>query len=198
MSISNLLRRPPELGALEYLARLALGPLTLAVVAVGFTQGWERVWTPSVLLGTDALLALHWRDFGPVERLGRDPGGGLAPLTKLVGVAAIPLVPLSIADGEWLLAGAIALLAVAGAGLWLGWKWAAWAWGGYAVLAMAAWLKDLLSLAYRSALADTRLPMAQWRPLLTRLPSALFAAAVLTWVLEWRRRRSVESDPERP
>lgn len=191
----HLPTRPEGLGALEYLARLALGPLILLLVVVGFTRGWDQVWTLAALCFAGLLLAVRWREFAPVARLGRDPGGALAPLTKLVMVGATVVVPLCLADGAYLLGGAVAVLAVSGAGLWLGWTWAGWPWIAYALTTMADWLFDLVGLVYESVQSGHRLPMSSWRPLLGSLPAALFAAAVLTWVLEWRRREA-EVEPE--
>ena len=44
------MKRPEGLGALEYVARLALGPLALALPLVGWLHGWDQVGGPAVLL----------------------------------------------------------------------------------------------------------------------------------------------------
>lgn len=187
-NVASLLTRPAGLGALEYLARLALGPLILLLISIGFWQGWGQAWTPAALVMATVLLAVRWRDFSPVKAVGEDPGGLLAPLTKLVMVASLLLVPLMAADGEYLVMLAVLVMAVASAGLWRGWRWAGWAWIAYSIVAMAGWLGELVGLVVDSTQAPERLPMDHWKPLLASLPSALFAGAVLTWVLEWRRR----------
>ena len=194
--LNRLIKRPEGLGALEYVARLALGPLLLLLLTIGLFRGWGQVWTPVALIFADILLAVRWREFRPIAALGADPGGGLGPLSKLVLVGAAILVPLMFADEEWLLGGAAGVLAAASVGLWLRWRWAGWAWIAYAVVAMAGWLHGLASLVLEAVRSPTRLPMARWEPVLASLPSALFAAAVLTWVLEWRKDAAVE--PEEP
>ncbi len=188
LPLHRFFTRPKGLGALEYVPRLALGPLVLLLVGIGLGRGWDQAWTPAALIFADILLAVRWREFSPIEGLGEDPGGSLGPLSKLVMVGSVLIVPLMIADGEILIATATSILAAASVGLWLRWPWAGWAWIAYAVVAMADWLGDLGSLVYESARGPGRLDMSRWEPLLASLPSALFAAAVLTWVLEWRKR----------
>jgi hypothetical protein len=194
--VSRFYSRPEDLGVLEYLARLALGPLILVLLGFGFGRGWGQVWTPAALMFADILLAVRWREFAPIAGLGRDPGGSLGPLSKLVMVGALILAPLMLAGGELLVGLAVGVMAVAGAGLWLGWPWAGWVWIAYGVTAMADWLGDLASLVYEAVRAGEALPMARWKPLLGSLPSALFAGAVLTWVLAWRRSLDQATEPE--
>lgn len=185
----SLLTRPHGLGALEYVARLALGPLVLLLIGIGFTRGWSHTWTPAALVLADILLGVRWRDFRPVQKLGKAPGGSLGPLTKLVMVGSLLVAPLEAAGGEYVYALAVAVLGIASAGLWLGWVWASWAWIAYAIVAMAAWVGDLIALVYEASRSPEGLPISRWNPLLGNLPTVLFAGAVLTWVLEWRRLR---------
>ena len=183
-----LLRKSPQVGALEFVARLALVPLVGVLVWAGLTRGWREAWNPAALVFADLLLAVRWRQFGPIARRVQDPGGSLGPLSKLVLVGALILVPLMFKDREYLTGSAIAVLAGASAGLWLRWGWAAWAWLAYALAAMAGWLVDAAALFREAVRSDQGLPMERLKPLLASLPSVLFAIAVVVWVLEWRQR----------
>ncbi len=185
--MKRMLTKRPGLGALEYVARLALVPLLALFVWAGFTNGWGSSWNAAAILFADLLLAVRWRQFGPFRRRAADPGGSLAPLTKLVMVASLLLVPLMLRDGEWLMASLVSVMSLASAGLWLRWRWSLWAWVAYSAAAMADWVTDAAVL-FRDALrTEATLPMADLKPLLSSLPSALFAIAILVWVLEWRQ-----------
>ncbi len=180
--------KPVGLGALEYVARLVLLPLVALVLWAGFSNGWGSSGNAGALLFADVLLAVRWRQFGPFRRRAADPGGSLAPLTKLVMVASLLLVPLMLRDHEWWMASLVTVMSLASAGLWLRWRWSLWAWLAYCAAAMADWVTDA-AILFRDALrSDTALPMAELKPLLSSLPSAMFAIAILVWVLEWRQR----------
>ncbi len=181
---------------MEYAARLLFLPLVAVALWTGWIHGWQEVWTPAALCAADFFLAVRWRQFAPIARRTRDPGGSLGPLSKLVMVGACLLVPAMWADREWIVGGAIAVMALASAGLWLRWRWAGWVWIAYAIAAMADWLADAGQLVYETARSAEPLPMERLKPLLASLPTALFAVAVLGWVLEWRRMRA--SAPDRP
>ena len=196
MRVHRLMKRPEGLGALEYVARIALGPLVLVLPLVGWLHGWDEVWGPAAIVLVDLALAIRWQDFRLVKKVGTDPGGSLGPLTKVVMVGAALLAPLMLAEGLVIRGLAVAVLGVASAGLWLNWRWSGWAWIAYAVIAMADWLGDLLGLTYEAIRSPGRLPMARYEPLLERLPTVLFAAAVLTWVLEWRHRQVEPKQPK--
>jgi hypothetical protein len=188
MSIKSMLTKPPGLGALEYVARLALVPLIALYAWAGLSNGWSESWNAAAILFADVLLAVRWRQFGLFGSRAADPGGSLAPLTKLVMVGSLLLVPLMLRDSEWLTAGLVTVMSLASAGLWLRWRWSLWAWVAYSAAAMADWVSDAAVL-FRDALrSDVALPMAELKPLLSSLPSALFAIAILVWVLEWRQR----------
>lgn len=182
------MKRPEGLGALEYVARLALGPLALALPLVGWLHGWDQVGGPAVLLAAGLVLAVRWQELRLVARIGADPGGSLGALTKVVLVGSAVLTPLMLTEGLWLRGVAVGVLGLASAGLWLRWRWSGWAWIAYAVYAMADWLWDLLWLTLEALSTPGRLPVRSYEPLLGRLPTVVFAAAVLTWVLEWRHR----------
>lgn len=188
LAVIQLLRKPASLGALEYVARLVLVPLVAVLLWTGLARGWHEAWNPAALVLADLLLAVRWRRFRPIGRRVQDPGGSLGPLSKLVMVGALLLAPLMVRDGVYLTGALIAVLAAASAGLWLGWRWAAWAWLAYAVAAMAGWLTDAATLFGEAVRSEQGLPMARLEPLLASLPSALFAIAVVVWVLEWRQR----------
>ena len=111
-------------------------------------------------------------------------------------VGAALLAPLMITEGLWLRGLMVGVLGLASAGLWLNWRWSGWAWIAYGVVAMADWVWDLLRLTYEAIRTPGRLPVARYEPLLERLPTVLFAAAVLTWVLEWRHRPVEPKQPK--
>ena len=188
MPTKRMLVKPPGLGALEYVARLALLPLAALYLWVGLSNGWSSSWNAGALLFADVLLAVRWRKFIPFARRAADPGGSLAPLTKLVMVASLILVPLMLRDQVWLMAALVTIMSLASAGLWLRWRWSLWAWVAYSAAAMADWITDAAILFRDTLRSDAPLPMADLKPLLSSLPSALFAIAILVWVLEWRQR----------
>ena len=79
MRLHRLMKRPEGLGPLEYVARLALGPLALVLPLVGWLHGWDEVWGPATILVVDLALAIRWQDFRLISRFGTDPGGSLGP-----------------------------------------------------------------------------------------------------------------------
>ncbi len=183
----RFLTRPKQLGILEHVARLAVVPLVLVSLWALWSRGPRESWNAVAVLIADVLLAVRWRQFGPVARRVRDPGGSLGPLSKLVMVSSLLLTPLLLSGGEWLFGVMVAAMAVAGAGLWMRWRWAGWFWIAYALLAMADWLWDAGGLFIEALGSETPVPISHIKPLLRSLPSALFAVAVITWTLEWRQ-----------
>ena len=188
----RLLSRPVDLGLLEYAARIALVPLVLFGAWVTWRSGWRAAggaWAGAV---GALLLAPRWRKLTPglLPRCvcDADPGVGLGPLSKLAMIGALVLAPFFLRDGEWLVAIGLVVMALASAGLWLRWRWALWAWIAYAVATMGDWLLDAARLFGTAARTEGPFPMEQVKPLLVALPSALFALAVVSWVLEWHGR----------
>lgn len=181
------LARKEGVGLMEWIARLALVPVLAAAAWGTWSHGWLGALSAWALAGWLALLAVRWRRAVPPWRRHADPGDWLRGLSKLAMTASVVVVPVGLAQGEWLVASGFVVLALASAGLWLRWRWAFWAWCAYSVAGLADWAIDAARLAL-SALEGGAAQPSEWRPLLEGLPAALFAMAVLGSVIEWRRR----------
>lgn len=182
------LARKEGVGYLEWMARLALVPVVAAAAWGTWRHGWREALFAWAFAGWLTLLAVRWRRAVPGWRRHADPGEWLRGLSKLAMAASVVVVPVGLAQGEWLIAGGFVVLALASAGLWLRWRWSFWAWCAYSVASLGDWAIGAARLALSALEGSGPAQPSEWRPLLEGLPAALFAIAVLGSVIDWRRR----------